>query len=61
MSGAIHPLPPYGFMAWYLVKTHRDNFTFYLYLGWLSQYGDWLVERGSVTGKGTTMSSSVLE
>jgi hypothetical protein len=30
MSGAIHPLPQYAFMAWCLVK-HRDNFTFYLY------------------------------
>jgi hypothetical protein len=29
MSGAIHPLPQYVFMAWCLVK-HRDNFTFYL-------------------------------
>jgi hypothetical protein len=29
MSGAIHPLPQYTFMAWYLVKKHRDNFTFY--------------------------------
>jgi hypothetical protein len=27
MSGAIHPLPQYAFMAWCLVK-HRDNFTF---------------------------------
>jgi hypothetical protein len=27
MSGAIPPLPQYGFMAWYLVK-RRDNFTF---------------------------------
>jgi hypothetical protein len=27
MSGAIHPLPQYAFMAWCLVK-HRD-FTFY--------------------------------
>jgi len=27
MSGAIHPLPQYVFMAWCLVK-HRDNFTF---------------------------------
>jgi hypothetical protein len=27
MSGAIHPLPHYAFMAWCLVK-HRDNFTF---------------------------------
>jgi hypothetical protein len=25
MSGAIHPLPQYAFMVWYLVK-HRDNF-----------------------------------
>jgi hypothetical protein len=28
MSGAIHPLPPYAFMVWCLVKKHRDNFTF---------------------------------
>jgi hypothetical protein len=28
MSGAIHPLPQYAFMAWCLVKKHRDNFTF---------------------------------
>jgi hypothetical protein len=27
MRGAIHPLPQYLFMAWYLVK-HRRNFTF---------------------------------
>jgi hypothetical protein len=27
MSGAIHPLPQYAFVAWRLVK-HRDNFTF---------------------------------
>jgi hypothetical protein len=27
MSGAMHPLPQYVFMAWCLVK-HRDNFTF---------------------------------
>jgi hypothetical protein len=26
MCGAIHPLPQYAFMAWYLVK-HRDDFT----------------------------------
>jgi hypothetical protein len=26
MSGAIHPLPQYAFMAWCLIK-HRDNFT----------------------------------
>jgi hypothetical protein len=26
MSGAIHPLPHFAFMAWFLVK-HRDNFT----------------------------------
>jgi hypothetical protein len=31
MSGAIPPLSQYAFMAWYLVKKHRDNFTFYLY------------------------------
>jgi hypothetical protein len=29
MSGAIHPLPQYAFMAWCLVK-HRDNFAFTL-------------------------------
>jgi hypothetical protein len=29
MSGAIHPLPQYAFMAWCLVK-HRDNFSFLL-------------------------------
>jgi hypothetical protein len=29
MSGAIHPLPQYAFMAWCLVK-YRDNFTFCL-------------------------------
>jgi hypothetical protein len=29
MREAIHPLPQYVFMAWYLVK-YRDNFTFYL-------------------------------
>jgi hypothetical protein len=29
MSGAIHPLPQYTFMAWCLVKKHRDNFTFF--------------------------------
>jgi len=29
IRGAILPLPPYVFMAWYLVK-HRDNFTFTL-------------------------------
>jgi hypothetical protein len=30
MSGAIHPLPQYAFMAWCLVKKkHRDNFTFF--------------------------------
>jgi len=28
MSGAIHPLPQYAFMAWCLVKKHSDNFTF---------------------------------
>jgi hypothetical protein len=28
MSGAIQPLPQYAFMAWCLVKKHRDNFTF---------------------------------
>jgi hypothetical protein len=28
MSGAIPPIPQYAFMAWYLVKKHRDNFTF---------------------------------
>jgi hypothetical protein len=28
MSGDIHPLPQYAFMAWCLVKKHRDNFTF---------------------------------
>jgi hypothetical protein len=33
MSGAIHPLPQYAFMAWCLVKKHRDNFTFYLLYG----------------------------
>jgi len=33
MSGAITPLPQYAFMAWYLVKKHRDNFSFYLYSG----------------------------
>jgi hypothetical protein len=27
MRRAIHPLPPYTFMAWYLVK-NRDNSTF---------------------------------
>jgi hypothetical protein len=27
MSGVIHPLPQYAFMAWCLVK-HRDSFTF---------------------------------
>jgi hypothetical protein len=27
MSGAVHPLPQYTFMAWYLAKW-RDNFTF---------------------------------
>jgi hypothetical protein len=26
MSGAIPPLPKYVFMAWCLVKKHRDNF-----------------------------------
>jgi len=30
MSGAIHSLPQYAFMAWCLVKKkHRDNFTFF--------------------------------
>jgi hypothetical protein len=29
-SGAIPPLPQYASMAWYSVKKHRDNFTFYL-------------------------------
>jgi hypothetical protein len=29
MSGAIHPLPQYAFMAWCLVK-HRDNFTLHI-------------------------------
>jgi hypothetical protein len=28
MSGAIPPLPQYAFLAWCLVKKHRDNFTF---------------------------------
>jgi hypothetical protein len=28
MSGAIHPLPQYAFMAWCVVKKHRDAFTF---------------------------------
>jgi len=28
MSGAIHPLPQYAFMAWCLVKKHRNDFTF---------------------------------
>jgi hypothetical protein len=28
MRGAIPPLPQYAFMAWCLVKKHRDNFTF---------------------------------
>jgi hypothetical protein len=28
MSGAILPFPDYAFMAWCLVKNHRDNFTF---------------------------------
>jgi hypothetical protein len=32
MSGAIHPLPQYAFMAWCLFKKHRDNFTFYLFI-----------------------------
>jgi hypothetical protein len=31
MSGAILPLPQYAFMAWCLVKKHRDNFTFTFY------------------------------
>jgi hypothetical protein len=30
MSGAIPPLPQYAFMAWCLVKKHKDNFTFTL-------------------------------
>jgi hypothetical protein len=34
MSGAIHPLPQYAFMAWCLVKKHRDNFyPIYFWLG----------------------------
>jgi hypothetical protein len=28
MSGAIPPHLQYAFMAWCLVKKHRDNFTF---------------------------------
>jgi len=28
MSVAIPPLPQYAFMAWCLVKKHRNNFTF---------------------------------
>jgi hypothetical protein len=35
MRGAIPPFPRYVFMAWWLVK-HRDNFSFYLYLCWVS-------------------------
>jgi uncharacterized membrane protein (GlpM family) len=30
MSGSIPLLPQYAFVAWYLVKKHRDSFTFYL-------------------------------
>jgi hypothetical protein len=32
MSGPIHPLPQYAFMAWCLVK-YRDNFTFTFMFG----------------------------
>jgi hypothetical protein len=31
MSGAIPPLPQYAFMAWCVVKKHRDSFTFTFY------------------------------
>jgi len=41
MSGAVPPLPQYVFMVWCLVK-HRDNFTFYLYLG-VMDVAAWLV------------------
>jgi len=37
MSGAIHPLPQYAFMAWCLVKKHSDYFTFTLYV-YVSMY-----------------------
>jgi uncharacterized short protein YbdD (DUF466 family) len=33
MSVAIPPLPQYAFMAWCLVKKHRNNFTFTLHTG----------------------------
>jgi len=36
MSGAIHPLPQYAFMAWCLVKKCRDNFTFLPFTGSLT-------------------------
>jgi len=31
MSGAIHPLPQYAFMAWYLVKAQGQLYLFIFY------------------------------
>jgi hypothetical protein len=40
MSGAIHSLPQYDFMAWCLLK-HRDNFTFYLCrINFITEYAE---------------------
>jgi len=36
MSGAVPPLPQNSFRAWCLVK-YRDNFYFYVLLGWWSR------------------------
>jgi hypothetical protein len=47
MSGAIHPLPQYVFMACCLVK-HRDNFTFTLHLFIESYILFWFLDRNYI-------------
>jgi len=50
MSGAVHPLLQYVFMAWCLVK-HRDNFTYFLLMDIIYCSFDMLATHGlGVTG-----------
>jgi hypothetical protein len=54
MSGAIHPLPQYAFMAWCLVKKHRDNFTFFTFKEITKQYWWHMSRDNSVVGRWAT-------
>jgi hypothetical protein len=60
MSGAIHPLPQYAFMAWCLVKSTGTTLPLPLPLPILNEYDFFWYKNGGYTGHFACLRSSAL-